>query len=93
MTKHNAVYQAWTAHDSWSGPEAAAGSLHLDEADRKAFIAAYWACMPKQTPEYYLAPEGRAQMVEVNVRTYARLLRERPGFRAAISTKIRVSAL
>ena len=40
-------------------------SLHRTEADRVAFIKAYWAEMPDATPSYYTRPSGEPYSVDL----------------------------
>lgn len=85
---HKVIYQAWEGHDRWSGPEATAGSLHLTEADRAAFVADYMALNRKSqsAPDYYEGPTDRPRTVEVDDETFAKVSASKNGVRANAMT-------
>ena len=58
------VVQKWQESEAGWGTRPDGWSLHKTEADRVAYIEAYWARMPAYTPNEYSAPCGSPYLVE-----------------------------
>ena len=69
MSKKKVICQKWEESEGgWTRPDGY--TLHLSDADRKKFIEAYWARMPKAVPDEYSRPNGTPYECEVDEKTF-----------------------
>lgn len=52
------VVQKWEESERGWGVRPDGYSLHIDDVQRKLYIEAYWAKMPKEAPAEYSRPSG-----------------------------------
>ncbi len=84
-----AVVQLW--RKSWYGADAGPDgfSLHLSEADRKAYVDAYFDGMPEQLPEEYSIPTEKHYAIEVSIVTLTIIAAGRRGIRCFLEPEVR----
>ena len=59
------VVQKWEESERGWGVRPDGYTIHLTEADRKAFIKAYWDRMPYEVPDEYSRPSGQPYLADV----------------------------
>jgi hypothetical protein len=90
MNKFEVYMDTWTGHDSWSGPESAAMSLHLSAEDHKIFVnECYNGRDHGSVPEYYENADGNLTKVFVNEELYAQIAASKNGIRYSGKIKTR----
>lgn len=84
MTDRNrtVIVQKWEESERGWGTRPDGYSLHLSEADRRAYIAEYWARMPDEPPDEYSRPDGTPYEATVDNVTFARLRASKNGIRS-----------
>jgi hypothetical protein len=87
MATHKVLYQEWAWRDSWEGPSAADGALHLTEEDRLAYVRARRGPLLEETPDIYEIPSSTAVWVEIDEALYKRVVASKPGLRVKAKTK------
>lgn len=60
------VAQAWEESERGWGTSDDGYSLHANEADRVAFVKAYWDEMPDYAPDIYSRPSGKPFLVDLD---------------------------
>jgi len=75
------VVQKWEESERGWGTRPDGFSLHLTEADRKAFIKNYWDSMPSKVQDEYSRPDGTAYIATVDAETYAKVEKSKNGVR------------
>jgi hypothetical protein len=60
------IVQKWEESERNWGVRPDGYSIHLTEADRKAYIKEYWDRMPNETPDEYSRPAGTPYTAEVD---------------------------
>lgn len=80
MTKP-VVKQQWDESERGWGRRPDGYSLHLTIADAKAYIAEYWARMPKEVPDCYSMPDGDPFVVDVSDDEYKLIKKSKNGIR------------
>ena len=85
----SAVVQLW--RKSWYGGDGGPDgfSLHLSEADRKAYVDAYLDGMPGLIPEEYSVPTEKHYAIEVSIVTLTVIAAGRHGIRCSLEPKVR----
>lgn len=73
MSKKKVICQKWEESEGGWGTRPDGYTLHLSDADRKKFIEAYWARMPKAVPGEYSRPDGTPYECEIDEETYKRV--------------------
>jgi hypothetical protein len=81
MEKRTVVVQKWEESERGWGCRPDGYSLHLSEADRIAYIAAYWARMPGEVPDEYSRPDGAPYLADVDAKTYKAVKASKNGTR------------
>lgn len=77
--KYEVVVQKWEESERGWGTRPDGYSLHLADADRKAFIKEYWDRMPDAAPDEYSRPDGTPYKAEVDAETYAKVKASKNG--------------
>lgn len=85
-TRHTVICQKWEESELGWGTRPDGYSLHLTEADRKAFIEDYWATMPASAPEEYSRPDGTPYSAEVDAETFQKVKASKNGTRSFSGT-------
>lgn len=67
------ICQKWEESERGWGCRPDGYSLHLTDADRKAFINSYWEEMPDSEPDEYSRPDGKPYEVEVDDKIFKSL--------------------
>lgn len=73
MTNRTLIVQKWEESERGWGSRPDGFTLHLNEADRRAFIRAYWDTMPDEVPDEYSRPSGTPYEWNADEATYARV--------------------
>jgi hypothetical protein len=79
--KNEVIVQKWEESECGWGTRPDGFSLHLTDADRLAFIQAYWDKMPESAPETYSRPDGTAYKANVDAETFATVKASANGIR------------
>jgi hypothetical protein len=94
MATHRVLYQEWEWRDSWDGPSPAAGSMHLCEEDRLAYIKVRRGPILDKTPETYEIPRNASPVwVEIGDVLFRQVTAARPGLRVKVKTKTTFQAV
>ncbi len=80
--KHEVIVQKWEESERGWGSRPDGYSLHLTDADRQAFIEAYWARMPDSVPDEYSRPDGRPYKATVDEKTFTEVKESLNGIRS-----------
>jgi hypothetical protein len=72
-TTRTVVCQLWEESERGWGARPDGYTLHLTEADRRAFIADYWARQPREVPDEYSRPSGMPTVLDVNDEVYGQV--------------------
>jgi hypothetical protein len=79
------LVQKWEESEAGWGVRPDGFSLHINDADRLAYIEQHWAWYRERygskVPEEYDRPSGTPYWVEVNEADYDRVAAKRPGVR------------
>ena len=73
------IRQNWIESELGWGIRPDGYSLHLSEADRQAFIKAYWDRMPDQVPDEYSRPSGDPHLVTATAEQFGKLTAQKMG--------------
>ena len=73
------IVQKWEESERGWGTRPDGYSLHKTEADRAAYVKAYWARMPDGAPDEYSRPDGSPYSAEVDDEAFAKITDQ--GFR------------
>jgi hypothetical protein len=65
--------QQWEETEKDWGPRPDGYSLHLTQADRTAFVGAYWDGMPDEQPDEFSRPLGTPYKIDADDETVAKL--------------------
>lgn len=79
--KNVVVVQKWEESERGWGTRPDGFSLHLNDADRQAFIKEYWDGMPPSAPDDYSRPDGTYYKAEVDDKTFTELKASKNGIR------------
>lgn len=80
--KNEVIVQKWEESERGWGTRPDGFSLHLSEADRQAYIEAYWAGMPDSTPDEYSRPDGKPYTALVDDKIFAKVQKSQNGIRS-----------
>lgn len=75
------VVQKWEESERGWGTRPDGFSLHLTDADRKAFIKDYWDGMPDEVQDEYSRPDGTPYLARVDAKTFAKVKKSKNGVR------------
>lgn len=75
------IVQKWEESEKGWGVRSDGFSLHLTDADRKAFIREYWDGMPKTIPDEYSRISGTPYTATVNATMFAKVKASKNGIR------------
>ena len=67
------IVQKWEESERGWGVRPDGYSLHLTEADRKAFVQAHWDALPAEAPYAYTRPSGAPYDAQVDAATFTAL--------------------
>lgn len=81
MKKSTVVCQKWEESERGWGNRPDGYSLHLNDADRLAFIKSYWDRMPKESPDEYSRPCGTPYSCDVEPATFNKVVGSKNGIR------------
>lgn len=73
------VVQKWEESERNWGTRPDGFSVHLSEADRLAYITAYWDSLPSEVPDEYSRPHGTPYLAEIAPGEEANFLKELAG--------------
>lgn len=83
--QHTIVIQEWEESERGWGQRPDGASLHLTEADRNAYVEAYWAAERArgltEAPDEYSRPCGRPRLVVATEELYRRVVESGLGLR------------
>jgi hypothetical protein len=75
------IVQKWEESERGWGTRPDGYSLHLNDADREAFIADYWARMPRGVPDEYSRPDGTPYEATVDNEVFDEVKASKNGIR------------
>ena len=81
MTTRHLIVQKWEESERGWGSRPDGYSLHLTDADRRAYITEYWDGMPDEVPDEYSRPDGTPYGWDADEATYERVHASRNGVR------------
>lgn len=68
--EYKVIVQKWQESERGWGTRPGGFTMHLTDADREAFIQAYWNRMPDEVPDEYSRPDGTPYEAFVDTATY-----------------------
>ena len=71
--------QEWIESERGCGWRPDGFSLHMSQADRDAYVKAYWAGMPKKTPDEYSKPDSSPKEIIVTEGVYQEVKHSKNG--------------
>lgn len=79
--KHKVVVQKWEESERGWGVRPDGYSMHLTDANRKAYIQAHWDSLPNEAPDEYSRPSGAPYDAVVGDEIFARIKTSENGVR------------
>lgn len=73
------VVQKWEESERGWGVRPDGFTMHLTEADRAAFVQAYWDRMPDEVPYEYSRPSGSPYLAQVSQEIYDKVAKSKKG--------------